>query len=89
MIRVLLDILPPLLLPTLLWLLRLSWKQKRDGGALLPDWQLVPWSWLLMTGIALALMVLFAGALLDDTATGRYHPARIDQQGRLVPGGFN
>ncbi|HVI50037.1 MAG TPA: hypothetical protein VM661_02380 [Candidatus Sulfotelmatobacter sp.] len=88
MIRVLLDILPPLLLPTLLWVARLSWKQKRDGGTLVPDWQLVPWSWLLIIGGALALMVLFGGAFLDDTATGRYHPAQLDQQGRLVPGGF-
>jgi|GEM_PF-4505393 len=89
MIRVLLDILPPLLLPTLLWLARLSWQQKRNGGRLLPDWQLVPWSWLLMAGVALALLVLFGGALVNGTSTGHYHPAQIDQQGKLHQGGFN
>ena len=89
MIRVLLDILIPVLLPSLLWLARLSWQQKRNGGRLLPDWQLVPWSWLLIAGAALALLVLFGGSLVTGTSTGRYHPAQLNQQGKLVPGGFN
>lgn len=89
MIRVLLDILPPLLLPLITWVLFLSWRQKRRGGTLVPEWQLVPWSWLLAAGCALAFLVLVGGVLWSGYATGQYHPTHIDQQGKLVPGGFN
>ncbi len=88
MIRVLIDFGLPICLPALLWALWLIRRQAhaRAKGLPVPAWTTVPWLWLLVAGGALALVLTLGGALLDDHATGQYQPARLDAQGKLVPG---
>lgn len=89
--RILIEYILPLFLPSVLWVAWLSWAKKRVGpdedGRL--DWQKAPWSWLLAAGLLLAMVIAIGGSLMTGQQTGGYHPARIDAQGHLVPGGFN
>lgn len=86
--RILIEYVFPLVLPTALWLLWLTWRQRRARLAGLPPpaWDGVPWSWLLIAGGLLALMLAFGGALTRETSIGRYLPAHMDEHGKLIPG---
>ncbi|HLN24003.1 MAG TPA: hypothetical protein VK558_08480 [Patescibacteria group bacterium] len=88
MLRILIEYILPILLPTGLWVLWLSWRQRRarDAGHPVPGWDTVPWSWLLVAGGALAMLLLIGGVLVGSYSTGTYHPAQVDAKGQLVPG---
>jgi hypothetical protein len=85
MLRELLTLVVPLLLPTLLyllWLRAVRWSEA--GGAV--AWQKLPWVWLAVTGVALTALVLFVVTVGFGTATpGIYVPPRVEN-GRIVPG---
>jgi hypothetical protein len=89
--RILIEYIVPVLLPTALWVTWLVWAQRRarihgrDG----PEWQAVPWTWLLAAGLALGMLIAVGGTLMTGYGTGRYSPARVDENGRIVPGGFH
>lgn len=89
--RILIEYVVPVLLPSLLWLMWLMWAQRRARVHARPGpaWQAVPWSWLLAAGFALAMLIAVGGTLMSGYGTGRYHPARVDENGHIVPGGFN
>ncbi len=82
MIRVFLEVVLPLLLPTALYLLWIS--SLRPKGAV--DWTGLPWIWLAGAGALLVAIVLFLAAdLFGSPKNGVYVPPRW-QNGRIVPG---
>ncbi len=88
--RILIEYILPIFLPTAAWLLWLVWAQRRArlSGRQGPAWQNVPLSWLLAAGILLTLLIAVGGSLWTGYSTGGYQPARIDAEGHLVPGGI-
>lgn len=89
--RILIEYILPILLPTALWVLWLIWRQRRAAAAGRPEpgWDTVPWSWLLIAGGVLALLLVVGGTLVAGYSTGQYHPAYVDQHGNIVPGKFD
>ncbi len=82
MLRALLEIVLPLLLPTALYLL---WIMSVGPRAAF-DWRGLPWVWLLGAGALLVAIVLFlAAADFGSRKEGVYVPPRW-QGGRIVPG---
>ena len=85
MIRILLTIVIPLLLPTLLYLLWLVAARRALPAAPGP-WRALPWPWLLGVGLVLAAAMLYLiGTRIGGSPQGVYVPPQyID--GRVVPG---
>jgi hypothetical protein len=85
MLRVLLTIVLPLLLPTAVylgWLYVAHWSQ-RDAAV---RWAALPWLWLAGTGVLLLAVVLFVVTVHFGTSEpGTYVPPRWEN-GRIVPG---
>jgi hypothetical protein len=88
--RAALQVIIPLILPTLLFL-AYAWYMRRraimNGHAEPPPWTQGPWGWLIILGAALSALSLIALALFgDDPARrGAYVPAKVID-GELVPG---
>ena len=85
MLRALLTIVLPLLLPTALYLLWITTLRPvwRDGAA---PWAAMPWVWLAGAGVALLAIVLFVVTVHYGTPQeGVYVPPRW-QNGHIVPG---
>lgn len=84
MLRVILTIVVPLLLPTaiyVLWMRTVRW----DGPADAMRWRPLPWIWLAAAGAVLLATVLFVVTVHFGTSQpGVYVPPRYDG-GRLVP----
>ncbi|MDR3326461.1 MAG: hypothetical protein LBS66_04135 [Rhodospirillaceae bacterium] len=87
MTRILIEYIFPLLLPIILWLLWIQYKIIRSGQKI-SRWQPVPISWLLATGVFLALLFAIGSTLHNGYSTGRYYQAYVDDNGRLTPSGF-
>ncbi|UEM04641.1 DUF6111 family protein [Skermanella rosea] len=89
MLRKLLLVVLPLMLPTLVYMAYMLVERRRagaSGGAVQPWWVGAPWTPLIVGGVALAGLTLVTVALTggsDTTAT--YHPARLID-GRVVEG---
>lgn len=84
-----LQVIIPLILPTILFLLY-AWYMRRRALALghpePPPWTQGPWGWLIIIGAALSALSLIGLALFDDNAQdGVYVPAKVID-GQLVPG---
>jgi hypothetical protein len=85
MVRVLLTIVLPLLLPTLLYLLWIgTLGSSRDGATL--SWTGVPWIWLAGAGaVLLAIVLLVVTVHFGSSQEGVYVPPRW-QGDQIVPG---
>ena len=85
MLRVLLTIILPLVLPTalyLLWVRTTQWEEA--GGAM--RWHALPWLWLAGAGAVLLAVVLFVVTVHFGTSEpGVYVPPRYEG-GHVVPG---
>ncbi len=87
MVRILLSVIVPVVLPTALYFLYAWFIARRARAAgVAPDKVDVPWSWLGLAGMALLLLSL----LIEFTyggfkPGGRYEPAHMEG-GKLVPG---
>jgi hypothetical protein len=85
MLREILTLVVPLVLPTVLylvWLRAVRWSE--EGGAL--AWRKLPWVWLAAIGVMLTAIVLFVVTVGFGTAApGIYVPPRFEN-GRIVPG---
>ena len=85
MLRVLLTIVLPLVLPTALYLLWVRTTQWEEGGGAM-RWRALPWLWLAGAGALLLAVVLFVVTVHFGTSTpGTYVPPRWEG-GRIVPG---
>ena len=78
MLRILIEYIVPLCLPTVLWIAWRMWRRDRTVT--------VPWVWLAAAGALLALVVTWGGWLRSGTQDGTYHPASVGKDGRLIPG---
>jgi hypothetical protein len=84
MLRVLLTIVLPLVLPTLLYLAWIRTTQWADGGDI--RWRALPWLWLVGAGTLLLIIVLFVvNVHFGSPEPGVYVPPRWEN-GRIVPG---
>jgi Family of unknown function (DUF6111) len=85
MLRVVLTIVLPLLLPTVLYLLWISTlRSSREGGAI--RWMALPWIWLAGAGAVLLAIVLFVVTVhFGAPEQGVYVPPRWEN-GRIIPG---
>ena len=85
MLREILTLVVPLLLPTalyLVWLRTTHWLET-DGPVV---WHKLPWVWLAVSGVGLTALVLFVVTVgFGTTARGVYVPPRFEG-GRIVPG---
>ena len=85
MLRVLLTIVLPLVLPTALYLLWVRTTQWEEGGSTM-RWRALPWLWLAGAGVVLLALVLFVVTVHFGTSEqGVYVPPRYEG-GHVVPG---
>lgn len=90
MIRLLIEFIVPLMLPTALYGLWVAWSQRRGvttSGAAAPGWRGAPWIWLVGIGIALAVAAAIGTGLGSNQGDikGTYVPPRVID-GKVVPG---
>jgi hypothetical protein len=89
MLRILLEYVVPIVLPSVLYLAWLAYENRRiaqGGEGTLRRWQAGPWAWLILAGVILAFAMAAVLALLGGYGTGgRYVPPRVED-GRIVPG---
>jgi len=90
MIRIILTIVLPLLLPTLVFIAYTALENRRvaaAGGQPYPWYVRAPWLTLVGIGVLLAGAALLAFTRFDSAPPGgRYIPAHIGPDGTLVPG---
>ncbi|MBV9827726.1 MAG: hypothetical protein JO001_19005 [Alphaproteobacteria bacterium] len=85
MLRVLLTIALPLLLPSVLYF---SWIWVSRSDRLAGGWASVPWVWLALAGALAAGFLLFVVTVRYGTSQpGTYVPAHWEN-GRVIPGQF-
>lgn len=85
MTRLFLTIIVPLLLPTALYVLwAVSVGRAAIAGAA-AEWRALPWTWLVIAGVILAIMVLVAVVEIGGAREGTYVPPRVEN-GEVVPG---
>jgi hypothetical protein len=86
MLKTLLLVVIPLLMPTLLYVAWLFLVQRRAGVAGGPWYAQVPWHWVSIAGAGFLFVVLALIALAGgDPPGGTYVPAEVID-GRVVPG---
>jgi hypothetical protein len=84
MLRVLLTIVVPLVLPTALYLAWMRVMQREAGGG--RRWGALPWVWLAAAGTVLLVIVLFVvNVHFGSPEQGVYIPPRVEN-GQLIPG---
>jgi hypothetical protein len=88
MLRELLTLVVPLVLPTALYLAWIGLVRSRRLAPV-PAWRGLPWAWLAATGVALTAVVLFVVTVHFGTPVpgGAYVPPHLEN-GRVVPGHF-
>ena len=85
MLRVFFEILLPLILPTVLYLLWMWLANELQRGEV-AGWSGLPWLWLAATGIVLlAAMLFLLPVRFGTSAPGVYVPPRWEN-GRIIPG---
>jgi hypothetical protein len=87
MLREIVTLVVPLVLPTLLylaWLRGVRWMEEGDAASW--GWGGLPWVWLVGIGVALTALVLFVVTVHFGTSVqGVYVPPRVEN-GQIVPG---
>jgi hypothetical protein len=85
MLRVLLTIVLPLVLPTAIYLAWVRTKHPAEGGGSM-RWQTFPWLWLAGAGTVLLVLVLFVvNVHFGSQEAGVYVPPRWED-GHITPG---
>jgi len=88
MLRVLLEFIIPIVLPTvvyLLWLAAERRRAERAGSGAPPRWEDAPWVWLGIAGLVLAIVALLATSFFGAEKKGRYVPPQL-KDGQVIPG---
>lgn len=89
MLKNLLTVVLPLMLPTLIYMAYAMFGRRKTAaleGARASWWTGAPWTWLVTGGVVLAAAVLVTVALTGGFDTsGTYHPARLID-GRVIEG---
>ena len=88
MIRIVLEYLLPLLLPTLVWL-AWAWLMRHARQKGNHDWwQEGPWFWLVVAGFVALVAVLGMTAVTGTGKPGQTYEAPYLKDGQVVPGQF-
>jgi hypothetical protein len=89
MLRKLLTVVLPLMLPTLIYMTYMMVGRRKaaaSGAAPVRWWDGAPWTWLITGGVLLAAVVLVTVALTGGFDTsGAYHPAHLID-GKVIEG---
>jgi hypothetical protein len=85
MTRVFLTIVLPVLLPTALYLLWAMSVGRAGPDTPAAAWRALPWTWLAVSGVALAMVVLGVVVETGGTRDGTYVAPHV-VNGRIVPG---
>lgn len=89
MLRVLLEYVIPIALPSVIYLIWLAYENRRverGGEGVLRRWHEGPWVWLFAGGVLLAVVGSILLSTLGGYGTaGHYVPPRVEG-GRVVPG---
>jgi hypothetical protein len=87
MIRILLEYMLPIILPTVLYIGWLVAEQKRTAAGAAPrEIKDAPWIWLLALGVFFAVLIALATALMGPSSIdGIYVPPQL-KDGVIVPG---
>jgi hypothetical protein len=86
MLRELLTLVLPFVLPTVLylvWLRAVRWSEAAGDAV---AWHKLPWVWLAAIGVALTALVLFVVTVHFGTAVPGVYVAPHVEDGRIVPG---
>jgi hypothetical protein len=89
MIRILLEVIVPLILPTALYLAWLAHARARARrlGQPEPEFGAAPWVWLIGCGVVFAGAVVAGLALMGGMPPqGRYVPPQTGPGGQVIPG---
>lgn len=89
MIRILIEIILPLLLPTAIYLVWLGYARgrARRAGKAEPDFGSTPWVWLIACGALFAVALTAGISLMGGMATqGVYVPPQTGPGGQVIPG---
>lgn len=92
MIRILLTVILPFLAPTIMYLVWMKIRRDRirarNDGTPLPEWEKLPWPWLIGSGSVLVIIgFVFFGLQTEAKRDQIYVPPQMID-GELVPGHF-
>ena len=85
--RILLQIIVPLITPIVVYLLWAYWDTKRQGRGL-PSWEEGKWFWAILLGVFLAVITLGYFSTTGARVDTEYISPRLEN-GRVVPGEHN
>ncbi len=85
MTRIFLTIVLPLLLPTALYLIWVASVGRAELAGVTAPWRSLPWTWLLVAGAVLVVIVLVVVVQFGGTREGSYVPPHLEN-GTVVPG---
>jgi hypothetical protein len=85
MTRAFVTIILPLLLPTAVYVLWALVTNRMRLVAPASSWQDLPWTWLVVTGVGLAAVVLVLFVQFTGSSEGTYVAPHIEE-GHIVPG---
>jgi len=83
--RVFLTIVVPLLLPTALYMVWAASIGRAEMAGTVASWRALPWTWLLIAGAVLVVIVLVAVVQIGGVREGSYVPPHL-KNGKVVPG---
>ncbi|MBL8808413.1 MAG: hypothetical protein JNN22_16320 [Rhodospirillales bacterium] len=91
MIRILFEILVPLVAPVFVYAAWMAMEKRRAeklGHGEAPTWAEAPWVWLSLAGLVLVGVVTLGTVLMQETAAprGTYVAPRMGEDGAIVPG---
>ena len=98
--RIVLGILALVLMPTVaffVWAWMVKIVRERQVAGTLPHWQELPWTWLIIAGLALAIVAILYLVLLTDRPEGGFFgpqrgglvgPPAEQDLARIAPAGF-
>ena len=85
MTRIFLTIILPLLLPTALYLVWAASTGRAERAGAAGPWRALPWTWLLIAGAVLVIVVLVVVVQFGGVREGSYVPPHLEN-GEVVPG---
>jgi hypothetical protein len=87
MVRIVLEIILPLLTPIALYAVWAHFDAKRTGKGM-PSWEEGHWFWVILLGAALAVATVVYFGMQGEHRSGIYVPPHTGENGDVVPGRF-
>ena len=87
MVRIVLEILLPLLTPIALYAVWAHFDAKRKGKGM-PSWEEGHWFWMTLLGAVFAIATVVYFGVQGEHRAGVYVPPHVNEKGDVVPGEF-